>query len=193
MYDQNEVNKLKKDVSLTHFYRIINHGSVTLVTSQVENHLPNILAVAWVMPVSLDPPLVGISIAKGHFSHQLISQSNEFVINVPSVAIVSSVMICGKVSGRETNKFEIAKLTPIPSENVLPPMIQECIGHLECRVEQQVKIGDHSLFIGRVLKACAEENLFEGVWQVDRKGGEGLHHLGGEWFAISREKFSATK
>jgi len=183
---------LKKDVPLTQFHRIINHGSVSLVTSQIEGHLPNILAVAWIMPVSLVPPLVGISIAKGHFSHQLISKSGEFVINVPSLAIVSKVLICGKVSGREVNKFERAKLTPILSEKVLPPLIQECIGHLECRVEQQVRAGDHSLFIGRVLKACAEEGVFEGIWQVDRKGGEGLHHLGGEWFAISREKFSAT-
>ncbi len=183
---------MKKEVSLKQFHRIINHGSVMLVTSQIEGGVPNIMAVAWTMPINLVPPLVGISIARSHYSHQLISERGEFVLNVPSSSIVSKVMVCGKISGREANKFEKAELTPVSSEKILPPRIQECIGHLECRVEQRVEVGDHVLFIGQVLKAWAEENLFDGVWQVDREGGEGLHHLGGEWFAISKERISGS-
>ncbi|MBN2030925.1 flavin reductase family protein [bacterium] len=183
---------MKKEIPLKQFHRVINHGSVILVTSQIEEGVPNIMAVAWNMPLSLIPPLVGISIAKSHFSHQLILQRGEFVLNVPSPSIVSKVMVCGKISGREENKFEKAKLTPVASEKVLPPLIQECIGHLECRVEQKIEVGDHTLFIGNVLKAWAEESLFDGVWQVDREGAEGLHHLGGDYFAISREKISAS-
>ncbi len=183
---------MKNDIPLKQFHRVINHGSVMLVTSQIEGDVPNIMAIAWTMPVSLVPPLVGISIAKSHFSHQLISKGGEFVLNVPSSSIVSNVMVCGKRSGREVNKFEKAHLTPVRSEKVLPPLIQECIGHLECCVQEKIEAGDHTLFIGNVLKAWAEESLFDGIWQVDREGAEGLHHLGGEYFAISKEKIYAT-
>ncbi len=179
---------MKKAILLSKAHRIVNHGPVVLVTSQVEGENPNIIAVAWVTPVSQSPPLVAISIAEEHYSHRLISLSGEFVVNVPCSTMAREVMTCGKVSGRDVDKFKEACLTPVPAEEVLPPLIKECIGHLECRVKQQVKAGDHTLFIGEVVKAWAEENLFNELWNVDIKGGEALHHLGGNNFAISREK-----
>ena len=179
---------MKKVIPLSKAHRIINHGPVVLVTSQAEGKNANIIAVAWITPVSQFPPLVAISIADEHYSHELISLSGEFVVNVPSSGMAQKVMDCGKVSGRDVNKFKEFALTPVPAKKVFPPLINECIGHLECRVKQQVKVGDHTLFIGNIVMAWAEENLFGELWNVDVKGGEALHHLGGNNFAISREK-----
>jgi flavin reductase (DIM6/NTAB) family NADH-FMN oxidoreductase RutF len=162
---------------------MINHGPVVLVTSQSKEHAPNVLAVAWVTPLSQNPPLAGVSIAKTHHSHVLIQESREFVINVPFPKLINSVFTAGRISGREGDKFVRAGLTPVPASKVLPPLIEECIGHLECRVDQAVDVGDHTFFIGRMVRACAEEDLFDGAWNLE-KAGE-LHHLGGEWFSVS--------
>jgi flavin reductase (DIM6/NTAB) family NADH-FMN oxidoreductase RutF len=176
---------MKKDVSLSKAHRLINHGPVTLVTSQIKNGSPNVLAVAWNSPLSQNPPLVGISIASAHFSHQLIVESHEFTINIPSTDLIHSVYTVGKMSGKDGDKFSRAKLTPVSSQIVMPPLIEECIGHLECRVNQMVEVGDHTWFVGEVLRACAEENYFQDRWDLDKDGG--LHHLGGEWFSVSGE------
>jgi len=178
---------LKREIPLSRAHRIVNHGPVVLVTTQGKSGRPNVLAVAWITPVSQSPPLVAISVADGHYSHRLISEGGEFVVNVPSYTMASQVMVCGKISGRDVDKFEKAQLTPVPAKEVSPPLIEECIGHLECRLDQEVKVGDHTLFIGRVLKAWAEKDLFEETWRVDVKCGEALHHLGGNVFAVSRE------
>jgi flavin reductase (DIM6/NTAB) family NADH-FMN oxidoreductase RutF len=174
---------LKKDIPLSSAHRIINHGPVVLVTSQSKDRTPNILAVAWVTPLSQNPPLAGVSIAKSHYSHELILESHEFVINVPSGDLIRHVYTVGRISGRDEDKFVRIGLTPIPGQKVLPPLIGECIGHLECRVDQAVDAGDHTFFVGRVVRACAEDGLFHETWDL-AKAGE-LHHLGGEWFSVS--------
>ena len=40
---------------------------------------------------------------------------------------------CGSVSGRDRDKFLENRLTPVPSRQVRPPIIQECAVHYECR------------------------------------------------------------
>ena len=174
---------MKNDIPLSKAHRLINHGPVVLVTSQIENGTPNVLAVAWSSPFCQNPPLAGVSIAKTHFSHQLIVESREFTMNVPPSNLIHSVFTVGKISGKDGDKFSKAGLTPIPSQEVLSPLIEECIGHLECRVAQTVEVGDHTLFIGNVVRACAEEGYFQDRWDLNKDGG--LHHLGGEWFSVS--------
>ena len=166
----------------------MNHGPVVLITAQAGDNLPNIITVAWITPVSQAPPLIAVSIGAKSYSHMLILKSREFVVNVPPASLVKKVVFCGRVSGRDVDKFQEAGLTPVPASAVTPPLIQECTGHLECRVEQTVQAGDHTLIIGSVVMALAEAGLFEAVWQIDQEGGEGLHHLGGRSFAVSREK-----
>ena len=177
---------MKKEIPLSKVHRIINHGPVVMVTSQLTGSKPNILSVAWTTPLSQNPPLVAISIAESHYSYQIINENGEFVINVPSTHLASQVLLCGQISGREVNKFEISHLTPIPSQKVGPPLINECIGHLECIVVERIQTGDHGLFIGKVVAASAEEKFFDDRWHFGDGRYEALHHLGGNLFAISK-------
>ena len=188
MCDQNEEEELKKEIPLSRANRIINHGPVVFVTSQVGEERPNIVTVAWSMPVTQKPPLVAISLGKSRYSHRLISEGKAFVVNVPTSAMAPAIMFCGKVSGKAADKFLEARLTAVPAKEVVPPLIDECIGHLECQVEQCVDVGDHSLFIGRVVVAWVEEDLFDETWKTDRERGEGIHHLGGNVFSVSKER-----
>ncbi|MBT9130905.1 MAG: Flavoredoxin [candidate division WS2 bacterium] len=166
---------MEVEILLARANRLINHGPVVLVTSQYKDKT-NIVTLAWVTPVSHNPPLVAICIHKNHFSHELIKESKEFVINVPGEDLIEKVHACGTVSGREVDKFQKFGLTPIKAKKVSPPLIAECFAHLECKVEKIYPGGDHSIFLGEVVYVQVEEGLFSEFLDVEKV--KTLHHLG---------------
>jgi len=175
---------IKEEIPLTRANRLINSGSVILVTSISKEERPNIITLAWQMPVSHNPPLSAISIAKSHFSCQLIETTKEFVINVPNVFLLKQVKFCGSVSGKNIDKFKESSLTPIPAKVVKPPLIKECIGHLECKVVDIYPAGDHTIFIGNVVVASANKGLFDGAcWDLNKEETSLIYHFGGTLFA----------
>ncbi len=150
----------KVDVRLPLAYRLLHPRNVVLVTCVDEVGKVNVITLAWSMPVSMDPPIVAISVAPKRYSHGLIERSKEFVVNVPTMDIVKEALYCGRVSGRRRDKFKDVGLTPSPAKRVKPPIINECIAHLECKVIQQIKVGDHTLFLGEVVAAYVNEKSF---------------------------------
>jgi flavin reductase (DIM6/NTAB) family NADH-FMN oxidoreductase RutF len=111
------------------------------------------------MSISFNPRLICIGISPKRFSHDLIIESGEFVVNVPSIDLTEAMEFCGTESGRNFDKFAETGLTPIPARTMKPPLIEECFGHLECKVDQSYVCGDHTLFIGEVIAASVDENV----------------------------------
>jgi flavin reductase (DIM6/NTAB) family NADH-FMN oxidoreductase RutF len=181
---------MKVDVPLSKFNRLINHGPVVLVTSVDERGKANIITLAWQMPVSRKPPRLAISVARGHYSHELIRCTREFVVNVPGADLLPAVWYCGKHTGRSVDKFEEAKLTSLPASKVRAPLIGECFGHLECRLVP-VEGNDHTIFIGEVLAVSADEGVFGPEWVIREDGPRTLHHLGGDTFTTPGERLKA--
>ena len=88
---------------------------VVLVTSADQDGKPNIITIAWAGVVCSQPPMVGIAIRPSRYSHQLISRSQELVVNIPSADHLSRVDYCGMVSGRDVDKFQATGFTPLPA------------------------------------------------------------------------------
>lgn len=178
---------MKKNISLEKYSRLINSGCVILVTSKFKRK-SNILTVAWHTPVSKIPPLLAISIAKGHFSYKIIFKSKEFVINVPSARLLKKVKFCGTFSGRNIDKFKDSRLTRLPAEKVGVPLVKECIAHIECKVVKIYSLGDHAVFIGRVVNASVDAGLFDGEFLlIDRPFAHTINHLGKNRYTVARE------
>lgn len=170
----------EKEEITTSIYRLLHPRNTILVTCADRNGKPNIITLAWSMPISMKPAVVGISIAPSRYSHGLIADTKEFAINIPTRDIVKQTLYCGRVSGRSVDKFKQSKLTPIPARKIKPPLIKECIAHLECRVTQQLSIGDHTLFIGEVVAARADRGIFKESF--DMKKVDPIYHVGGDDF-----------
>lgn len=143
---------------------------------------PNVTTVAWAMPASKEPPLVAISLVQTHHSHALIQESGEFVLNVPTLELLQAVYACGSLTGRSFDKFKKANLTPMPAKRVKAPAIRECIAHLECEVVDKLEVGDHTVFVGKILEAYANMGVF--AESYDLKKARLLYHLGGNNFAV---------
>jgi len=137
-------------------------GVVVLATCQGREGPPNIITLGMYMPISLRPPLVCIGVAPGRYSHGLIEETGEFVVNTPPITIEEEMHYCGVRSGRDVDKFAETGLTPIPSLKVGPPRIKECFGHIECKVVQTHTCGDHTLFVGEVVATSADEEVMKG-------------------------------
>lgn len=178
---------MKKDVPIHQAHRLINVGCVLLVTSAVEDR-NNIMTLAWHTPISSKPPLVGIAVASTHFTAELIVESKEFVLNIPGAGLLPQVGKSGQVSGRDIDKFREIKITAAPSRVVHAPAVQECLGHVECRVVEEHLVGDHTFFVGEIVAASAREDLFGGGRWKERA--LLLHHLGGEQYYLSGERTS---
>ena len=88
-------------------------------------------------------------------------EQGEFAVNVPTTEIIEEMHRCGVVSGRDVNKFEDTGLTPIPAQRIKSPLIEECYGHLECRVVQTHTCGDHTLIVGEVVAGSADTDVLD--------------------------------
>lgn len=172
--------------------RLLSPGPVTLLTSQYRGQ-PNVMAVAWAAPVSLDPSLIGVAIHPGRLTHEFVLKSEQFVLNVPSLEIITATHRCGMISGREGDKFAATGLTLELATEVDPPLIAECLAHIECGVVERVRLGDHDFFVGQPLAVSAEEEAFDGFWRTgSEEGGQILHHLGADRYAALAKGYRAS-
>ena len=144
---------------------LLNPRPAVLVTCCDAKGKPNVLSLAWHTPLSHNPTLLGISVARAHFSHALIELTGEFVINIVSTDYLDAVELCGRVSGLECDKLALAGLSVEPARFVRPPLIAGALGTLECRVVHLLVCGDHTFFIGEVLAASARSECFSDAWQ----------------------------
>ena len=142
--------------------RPVYPSPAALVTSVDSEGRPNIITLGEAYNLSVRRPvIVGISIAKQRYSHALISASHEFVLNLPTAGMLEQVDQCGSCSGRDVDKFALTSLTPLRAEKVRAPLIEECPVNLECGVLTVQEVGDHDLFIGKVLVQHADQDVLD--------------------------------
>ncbi len=155
-------------VSMGDMFALLNPRLAVLVTCVDLKGVANIITVGWQTPLSHRPPLVGISIGKTRYSHHLVAETKEYVINVMGIDHKEAVRVCGTRSGLDCDKASLTGLTLYPGSCVKAPVIKEALGFLECRLEGQYEVGDHTLFVGEVLHAEAAATCFREVWEVER-------------------------
>ncbi len=137
-----------------------------MVSCQEEGSRPDIVTLAWAGPACSDPPMLSIAIRPSRLSHEIISRSGEFVVNIPGTEQLRATDYCGSVSGRDVDKFAATGLTPVQGKRVKAPLIGECPVNLECLLRHKLALGSHDLFIGEVVAIhvngeCLDER---GAW-----------------------------
>ncbi|MEF8879531.1 MAG: flavin reductase family protein [Candidatus Thermoplasmatota archaeon] len=152
---------MKKRGEIKKFYHYSFPMQAALVTCKKPNDGVNAITVAWHTPLSKKPPLYGVSIAPSRYSHGLIEKSREFVVNFVPFKLVDKLQFCGSRTGRKTDKIKETGLTLDESEYSDTAFIKEAYSHLECKLYDSKKVGDHTFFIGEVLNVMYEENSFK--------------------------------
>jgi len=173
---------MKTEIPLSKAQWLIEPGCVVLVTSG-NMERANVMTFSWQTPINgSSPSLVLLVIHHDRYSYELIKENGELVINVPGRELLQQTHRAGAVTGRNVDKFAENGLTPVPAGMVAPPLIDECAGHLECRVADVHKMDQHDLLICEVVRASADPDLFDGKWILGKFST--LHYLGGTSYGV---------
>ena len=116
----------------------------------------DIITVAWTGTICTNPPMVYISVRPSRFSHHMLMETGEFVINLTTEKLTRATDYCGVRSGRDVDKFKETGLTREKAEFVKAPMIKESPVSIECRVTEVKKLGAHDMFLAEVLAVHAD-------------------------------------
>lgn len=179
-------------VELSKAYRLMNHGPTVIVTSH-HGGRSNIMSAAWSMPLDFDPPKVAVVIDKSTFTRGLIEASGEFVLNIPSRAQARLTVDVGNQSGAEVDKFASHCIATAPGSEVAAPLVEGCLGWLECRLIPEPHIQQaYDLFLGEVVAAWADSAVFDGAhWKMEEGGMRSIHYVaGGHFFEIGAPFFA---
>ncbi|GGR14020.1 flavin reductase family protein [Streptomyces netropsis] len=106
------------------------------------------------LSVSLDPPLVMASVRNGSRMDDLLADQPLWAV---SVLAESQRHIAGRfaMKGRISDRLLFEDIAYTRGEASGAPLVGGALAVLECRTEQRVVAGDHTLVIGRVLTAAA--------------------------------------
>ena len=176
----------KEDVNSEDIPYLLHPYQATLVTTVGEDGKPNILAVAWITPVTVNPPHLAMSLRPQRHSYKLLTETREFVVNIPDFNLAKQVVFCGRRSGRDYDKFKETRLTPVKARKISAPIIKECIAHLECKLEKTIKIGEHILCIGKVMAAYASQKYYKRHY--DLRQHQPLLHIRGNTFTTTTKE-----
>lgn len=132
-----------------------------MVSCALPGEKPNIVTIAWAGTVNSDPPMCSISVRPGRFSHDIIRDSGEFVINLCGEENLKALDWCGVKSGRDEDKFAACHLTPLAVEGFSAPAIAECPAYLACKVKSVQALGSHTLFVGEITRMGVRQDLLD--------------------------------
>ena len=147
----------------------------------------NILTVAWAGTVCTNPPMLSISVRPERYSCRMIQETGEFVVNLTTERLVRATDLCGVKSGRDVNKWEAAGLTPVPAKQVKAPLIGESPVNLECRVEQEIVLGSHILFLARVVSVSVDEAWLDEKGSFHLDWAKPICYSHGKYFQMGKE------
>lgn len=166
---------------------MLNLVPAVMVSVSDGNGKNNIITVAWAGTICTNPPMLSISVRPERYSYEMIKSTKEFVVNLTTKDLVRACDYCGVTSGRDVDKFEKMKLTPIKLPNVSVPGIKESPVNIECRVKKIEELGSHTMFIADVVGVTVDDEY------MDEKGKFNINNTGlvmyshGEYFVMGEK------
>ncbi|MGO8685358.1 MAG: flavin reductase family protein [Thermoleophilia bacterium] len=147
----------------------------------------NIVTIAWTGTVSSVPPMLSIAVRPSRYTHTLIQEAREFVVNLPRAAQVEQVDLCGMVSGSEVDKWTATGFTALPASQVAAPLIAECPINIECVVRHQLDLGAHHLFIAEIVAVHYDEELLDSRGHLKAATLDALAYVDGEYWSLKEK------
>ena len=160
---------------------------VVMVSCQRKDDRPNIITVAWAGTICSDPVMVSISVRKERYSHGIIAETGEFVINLVTQDLVYATDYCGVKSGRDVDKFKMMNLTPVAINGVNAKAIGESPLSLACRVKEIKELGSHDMFIAEVVGVMVDDKYMRDDGKFELNSSKLVAYSHGEYFGLGKK------
>ena len=128
-----------------------------------------------------------ISVRPERYSHHLIKESGEFVVNLPTESLVRAIDWCGVKSGRDVDKFAAMHLTAAPAAKVGTVLVEESPVNLECKVTQVIPLGSHDLFLAECVAVDVDERLLDESGKLCLNKAKLIVYSHGDYLALGRK------
>ena len=147
----------------------------------------DIITVAWTGTICTNPPMVYISVRPSRFSHHMLMETGEFVINLTTEKLTRATDYCGVRSGRDVDKFKETGLTREKASHVGVPMIKESPVCIECRVREIKELGSHSTFVADVLAVHVDDKYMDEKGKFDLALANPIVYSHGEYYGLGKK------
>ena len=164
----------------------INPVPAVMVTSGTMEK-SNIVTVAWTGTINSDPAMCYISLRPTRYSYNIIKETGEFVINLTTSDLTRKTDWCGVRTGSKIDKFKEMHLTKEEAHYVKCPMIKESPISLECKVEKEINLGSHTMFIAKVLAVNVAKEYMTKGGTFDITKCNLMAYANGHYFALGKE------
>jgi len=158
-----------------------------LVSVASQNGEKNVFTVCWAGTVCTNPPMASISVRPSRYSHHMIEETGEFVINLTTKQLAYATDYCGVVSGRDVDKFARLGLTGIKGRVVGAPLIEESPVNIECRVKQKLSLGSHDMFLADVVAVTVDERYMDDKDRFRLDLADPIVYSHGGYFALDEQ------
>jgi flavin reductase (DIM6/NTAB) family NADH-FMN oxidoreductase RutF len=149
---------MQKQVKFEQAVRTKYPEQVVIVIAKDKNGRANPVTLGWTMIVSGEPPMMAISVYKGHYSIETIRHSKCFTIAYPSSDMADAALFFGSKSGRDIDKFAEfdaqhgqAHCKTEPSKKIDSVLLTDAVANFECTLQSQAVAGDHIIFVGKIV------------------------------------------
>lgn len=157
-----------------------------LVSCADKDKNTNLMTAAWTGTICSDPPMVYVSIRKERYSHHMIKETGEYVINLTTEALAWATDFCGVRSGRDMDKFKEMNLTPEYGELEYAPMVKESPVSIECRVTNVVELGSHDMFMAKVVAVHVDEKYIDDKGTFHLEQANPLVYSHGQYYGVGK-------
>ncbi len=122
-------------------------------------------------------PVFTILVRNSRYNHELLQDNGEFTVSIPtSSSMKKALNLVGSISGREEDKFALAKITSYKAKTMDTPVVKEANIFYECRIIYNHKVdpkllrgdvdvtsymdGDyHEIFYGEIVSSYTDKDL----------------------------------
>ena len=156
-----------------------------MVSCAGENERPNIITVAWAGTVCSQPPTLSISVRKERYSHHIIQETGDFVVNLVGRNQLKACDYCGVKSGRDVDKFAVCGLTQVSvPEMQFAPAIAESPLYLACKVQHVLELGSHDMFVARIVGMGVSKDIMDATGKIDLRKADLTAYSHGIYYAL---------
>ena len=148
---------------------------------------PNIITAAWTGTINSDPPMTYVSVRPSRYSHHIIKETGEFVINLVTKDLAFACDYCGVKSGKDLDKFKEMNLTALKGEQVNAPIIYESPVNIECKVKDILHLGSHDMFLAEVVSVSVSDKYLDETGKFHFNKSEPVCYSHGGYFTLGEQ------
>ena len=181
---------------------LVTPRPIAWVSTVDEAGRPNLAPFSFFNVFSANPPVVvfsptlrGDGSKKGTLLN--IEATGEFVVHISTDPLVEKMNLTSKNLPEGASEFDLAGLTPIPSERVKPFRIAEAPAALECKLMQIIPLGHGpiagNLVIGEIVLIHLAPYLRDSDERIDPRQLRSIGRMGGDFYSRTTDLFELPR